>query len=741
MSFPDLLYLFIVKEVGLSLFQQYLAAGEKWEQGVKLLVQETFVMEEVWEKKDISEKMEAGEKRWRTFERVAVTDYIKRSHGHWKSPQMLATMLQTMQVVPLPSQLINADTHLHCMGLRLLHFPFAKQCTALRVCASAGTVTASPPAKLSKVITWQPGKRLQTQTSQITSDISTIRSLDWDRDRFDIEFGLQNGTTYNSYVIDAERLTVIDASHEKFRDLYLAALKEQIDPSTIQYIVANHTEPDHSGLIPDLLELAPSATVVGSKICIQFLQNLVLKPFKSLVVKVYALGDTRFPDLLHIRDRAGQGGDTLDLGKGHVLEFVIAPNLHWPDTIFTYDRGAGILFTCDAFGMHYCSEMVYDEDLATIEPHYRFYYDCLMRPNSRSVLNALKRVSGMEFGVIATGHGPVLTYNIAELMNKYEIWSKQALEKQLATVAVLYVSDYGFSDRLSQAFARGLTKTNILVDMLDLNSADSQELIECVARCSGVVLMAPPSSAPANAIVSTLYAAVKAKQPVVVAESYGGDDEPVDTIIQRFLDLGISSPVPPLRVRFTPTEATYQQYEEAGTDLGQLLSQKKVIESIKTNIPMNVAKAIARVSGGIYVVTAKKGSSRGAMIASWVSQASFKPLGITIAVAKDRAIESLMQVGDTFVLNCLEEGKYQAVMKHFLKRFAPGADRFEGVEYKEAEDGCPILIEALAYIRCVVKSRMETSDHWICYGEAIDGNVSKPDGRTAAHYRKIGNYY
>ncbi|KAH7306238.1 hypothetical protein KP509_22G003200 [Ceratopteris richardii] len=474
-----------------------------------------------------------------------------------------------------------------------------KQCRASRVSISAAVVTSPPAPKLSKIVTWQPGKRLQTQVAEITSDITTIRSLDWDRDRFDIEFGLQNGTTYNSYIIDAEKLAVVDASHEKFRDLYLAALTDQIDPSTIQYIIVNHTEPDHSGLVPDLLQLAPNATVVGSKICIQFLQNLVLKPFKSLVVK---------------------GGDTLDLGKGHILEFVIAPNLHWPDTIFTYDRGAGVLFTCDAFGMHYCTEQVYDEDLSTIESHYRFYYDCLMRPNSRSVLTALKRVSGMEFGVIATGHGPLLTYNVAELMNKYETWSRQALEKQLATVAVLYISDYGFSDRLSQALARGLTKTNILVDMLDLNSADSQELIECVSRSSGVVLMTPPSSGSANSLVSTLYAAIKTKQPVVIAESYGGDDEPVDTIIQRFVDLGITLPQPPLRVKETPTEATYQQYEEAGTDLGQLLSQKKVIQSIKTNIPINIAKAIARVSGGLYVVTAKKGASRGAMIASWVSQ-------------------------------------------------------------------------------------------------------------------------
>lgn len=565
-------------------------------------------------------------------------------------------------------------------------------------------------------------RRLQTQTiTSIAPDVTTIRSLDWDRDRFDIEFGLQNGTTYNSFIINADKLTIIDASHEKFKGLYLSAIKEHIDPSAIEYIIANHTEPDHSGLIPDLLDLAPNATVVGSKTCIIFLQNLVLRPFKSLVVK---------------------GGSTLDLGRGHLLEFVMAPNLHWPDTMFTLDHGAGILFTCDAFGMHYCSELLYDEDLGAIEPHYRFYYDCLMRPNCRSVITALKRIAEKDFSIIATGHGPLLRYNVAELLNKYETWSKQALEKQLATVAVLYVSDYGFSDRLSQTLARGLTKTNTGVEMMDLNIVDIQDMIECVSRCAGVVIMAPPSSGPANKAITTIYAAVKPKQPVVIAESYGGDDEPVDTIVQRFVALGISLALPPLRIKEIPNEATYQQFEEAGTDLGQLLSQKKSIEAKKAGMPINVAKAIARISGGLYVVTAAKGSSNGAMVASWVSQASFKPLGITIAVAKDRAIESLMQVGDTFVLNCLEDGNYAPLMKHFLKRFPPGADRFEGVQWvPAASNGSPILIDCIAYLECKVVKRMETNDHWIAYSHVSDGNVSKPQARTASHHRKIGNYY
>ncbi|KAL2650645.1 hypothetical protein R1flu_018773 [Riccia fluitans] len=584
----------------------------------------------------------------------------------------------------------------------------------------SSAVLAEQP-KLSKVEKWNGSKRLQTQVSPVAPDITTIRSLDWDRDRFDIEFGLSDGTTYNSYIIQGEKLAVIDASHEKFRDLYLSTLMDQIDVSTIDYIIANHTEPDHSGLIPDLLELAPNAKVVGSRVCIQFLQNLMLRPFDSIIMK---------------------GGDTLDLGKGHVLEFVMAPNLHWPDTMFTYDRGAGLLFTCDAFGMHYCSEAVYDEELVNLEPHYRFYYDCLMRPNSKSVLQALKRVRPLDFGVIATGHGPILRYNVPELMSKYEGWSKQALEKQLASIAVLYVSDYGFSDRLSQALARGLTKTNCGVEMMDLNHSDTQELIECVGRNAALVIMAPPSHGPANEALTTLFAAVKTgKQPLLIAESYGGDDEPVDTLLQRFMALGVNSPLPPLRVKEEPTEATYQLYEEAGTDLGQYLTQKKAIAEKKANLPMDVAKAIGRISGGLYVVTAFKGASRGAMIASWVSQASFKPLGITIAVAKDRAIESLMQVGDSFVLNCLEEGNFEPLMKHFLKRFLPGADRFEGVEWTPATNGSPVLNDGIAYLECTVKNRLETPDHWITYAEVTNGNVLKPEKKTAAHHRKVGNYY
>lgn len=566
-------------------------------------------------------------------------------------------------------------------------------------------------------------KRLTVQVADLTADITAIRSLDWDRDRFDIEFGLQNGTTYNSYLIRGEKIALVDTSHEKFRQLYFDSLNGLINPQEIDYLIISHTEPDHSGLVKDLLQLAPNITVVGSKVAIQFLENLVHHPFQRQLVK---------------------NGDQLDLGNGHILEFVNAPNLHWPDTIFTYDHGSGILFTCDAFGMHYCSDDLYDEQLSAIEPDYRFYYECLMAPNARSVLAAMKRMEPLgNINLVANGHGPVLKHNVTELLTHYRDWS-QAQTKAEKTVAVFYISDYGYSDRLCQSIAKGITKTGLAVETLDLKSADPQEVKELASSAVGIVIGTPPvSGINAQEItgnLGTILASVNPKQYIGMFESQGGDDESILPLFNKFREVGLTKAFDPIRSAETPNESLYQRCEEAGTDMGQLLTQEVKVKQRKS-LDTDLDKAIGRISGGLYIITTKKGDRSGAMVASWVTQASFDPPGFTVAVAKDRAIESLLQVGDQFILNILEEGNYQTLMKHFLKRFGPGEDRFAGVNTRTANNGSPILADALAYLECEVVSRMECADHWIVYNKVTDGRVSKPDGLTAVHHRKVGNYY
>ncbi len=564
---------------------------------------------------------------------------------------------------------------------------------------------------------------LTLQTLPIGADTLAIRSQDWDRDRFDIEFALENGTTYNSFLIRGEKVALIDTSHEKFRQLYLDLLQGILNPAEIDYLVVSHTEPDHSGLVRDLLDLAPHLTIVASKVAVQFLEDLVHRPFERLVVK---------------------NGDRLDLGKGHVLEFVSAPNLHWPDTILTYDHGTQILYTCDVFGMHYCDDFAWDEHPHLLQSDYKLYYDCLMGPNARSVLSALKRMEALPpIAAIATGHGPLLRYHLTDWVEHYRTWSlEQAKAERM--VAVFYLSGYGQAEALAQAIAHGIQKTGVQAELVDLRLVDAHEVRELMSLAMGVVVGMPPQTGPdaaaAQVLLKTLLAATHSKQSFGLFESGGEDDESVYLCRNTLQEIGAKEAFAPILLKQPANEALLQLAEEAGTDLGQWLIRDRSIQQMKA-LDADLDRALGRISNGLYIITAQKGHANSAMLASWVAQASSEPPGITIAVAKDRAIESFMQVGDTFVLNVLQEGNYQPLMRHFLRRFPPGADRFAGIKTYPAANGSPILADALAYLECRVVSRMETSDHWVVYSTLEAGRVSNLESLTAIHHRKVGNHY
>jgi flavorubredoxin len=196
----------------------------------------------------------------------------------------------------------------------------------------------------------------QTKILQVSEDVNWIGVLDPEIISFDIVMETKHGTTYNSYFIDAEKKAVIETVKEKYWPEFKAKLLSLGDPSEIEYIVCNHTEPDHSGSLKYLLEIAPNATVVGSGQALTYLGEMTDLPFKSMKVR---------------------DGDVIDLGNKK-LRVIGAPNLHWPDTIYTYLEEEGLLFTCDSFGAHYANELMFDDLIGDYSDAFDYYFDVIL---------------------------------------------------------------------------------------------------------------------------------------------------------------------------------------------------------------------------------------------------------------------------------------------------------------------------------------------------------------------------
>ena len=308
----------------------------------------------------------------------------------------------------------------------------------------------------------------------LTPDVKWIGILDPDIRVFDIVMSTEHGSTYNSYFINAAKKTVVDTAKEKFSPAYISKLKQVTDPAEISYIILSHTEPDHSGSMRQLLDLAPQATVVGSGNAVRYLSDIVNRPFKSLVVK---------------------DGDTLDLGD-KTLKFIAAPNLHWPDTIFTWLAEDRILFTCDAFGAHYCSEEVFDDLTGDFEKDFRYYFDVILKPYSKFMVRAIEKIRPLDISMIATGHGPVLRKNWKSIVDTTEQLAGDYLKLISASeekrLLITYVSAYGYTGKMAELIARGAgTVKNVIVEVIDIENAGLGELDSKLTIADGIIVGSP----------------------------------------------------------------------------------------------------------------------------------------------------------------------------------------------------------------------------------------------------------
>ncbi len=560
------------------------------------------------------------------------------------------------------------------------------------------------------------------------ADTTVLRSRTWDRLKFEVEYSLQRGTTANSYLIQAEKTALIDPPGESFTEIFLHQLQQSVELQQLDYIILSHVNPNRMVTLKALLELAPQVTFVCSKPGAIALQS-ALREYQHLL-KIWV----------------PRSEDTLNLGNGHQLQFISVPTPRWPDGLCTYDPASRILFTDKLFGCHVCADEVFDENWKRLDEDRRFYYDCLHASQARQVEVALDKLAAFSAKIYAPGHGPVVRYSLSRLTHDYRTWSQQQKEQDL-TVALIYASAYGNTATLAQAIAKGMTKAGVAVESINCEFADPAEIEAAVHKCDGFIIGSPTLGGHMPTQVQTALGIVlstTAKTKLAgVFGSYGWSGEAVDEIESKLQDAGYRLGFETIRVKFKPDDATLQTCKEAGTDFAQALKKSKKFrtpsQAVSNSQIDRTAQAVGRVVGSVCVLAAKRDGVTSAMLASWVTQASFNPPGLTVAVAKERAVESLTHTEDKFVLNILKEG--MNVRRHFLKPFTPGEDRFAGLDTQDAENGCPIINDALAYLECTVKSRIDCGDHWLVYAVVDNGKVIQSTGMTAVHHRKSGSQY
>ncbi|MBR3949450.1 MAG: FprA family A-type flavoprotein [Oscillospiraceae bacterium] len=296
----------------------------------------------------------------------------------------------------------------------------------------------------------------------ITKDILYIGVNDHQVDLFEGQYDVPNGMAYNSYVILDEKIAVMDTVDINFGQEWLNNLAGVLDGRKPDYLIVQHMEPDHSANIDKFLNAYPEATVVASA--------------KAFTMMKQFFGT----DYADRRIVVGEG-DTLSLGK-HVLTFVTAPMVHWPEVIVTYDSYDKVLFSADGFGKFGALD-VEEEDWAC---EARRYYIGIVGKYGAQVQALLKKAATLDIAIICPLHGPVLTENLGYYINLYDIWSSYKVESE--GVVVAYTSIYGNTKKAAELLAQKLEAKGVKVALNDLARSDMHEAVEDAFRYGKIVL-------------------------------------------------------------------------------------------------------------------------------------------------------------------------------------------------------------------------------------------------------------
>ncbi len=588
-----------------------------------------------------------------------------------------------------------------------------------------------------------------------------LRGLSPKRLRFEVEYGLERGTTANSFLflpssgegeqIGSAAALLVHPPGASFAEPYLEQLAALVPSSTELQVVVSHVNPNRIALLHELARRWDKLRLIASNPGAKLLQDLWAQRKPTPAGEPEGPALPPLPPLTVVR-----GEDSIERPDGYTINLLSAPTPRWPGALMAFEETTGLLMSGKFFSAHLCSQDWAEANRSSTEEDRRYFYDCLMAPMARQVEAVLNRLDELSIRCIAPGHGPAIAESWRSLLVDYRRWG-ESQERSSLSVALLFASAYGNTAAIADALAQGVSRTGVRVESVNCEFTPAEKLLETIRSCDALLIGSPTlgghAPTPIVSALGTVLAEGDRSKPVGVFGSFGWSGEAIDLLESKLRDGGFTFAFEPIRVKFSPDASTIKTLEETGTGLGRSLitAQRKAQRRSASSGGLSESRsnpavlALGRVVGSLCVLTTRKGSGEsqlsGAMVASWVSQASFTPPGLTVAVAKDRAVEALLHVGDSFALNVLASGRESGPMKQFLQPFAPGADRFAGLDLEESPGGQPILPDALAWLDCSVKQRMECGDHWLIYAQVGSGALLDGEATTAVHQRRSGANY
>ncbi|MBR5739438.1 MAG: flavin reductase [Lachnospiraceae bacterium] len=526
---------------------------------------------------------------------------------------------------------------------------------------------------------------------KITNELFYVGVNDHEVDLFEGQYVVPNGMAYNSYVLKDYKIAVFDTVDRRFTHEWLDRLEEALEGRLPDYLVIQHMEPDHSANILNFLKSYPKTTVVASEKAFNMMQNFFGKNFEE--------------NRLIVKD-----GDTLPLGK-HVLHFIGAPMVHWPEVLMTYDSYDKVLFSADGFGKFGALDV--EEDWAC---EARRYYFGIVGKYGAQVQAVLKKAAALDIQKICPLHGPILTENLGYYLNLYNIWSSYGVEAE--GIFVAYTSVYGHTKQAVDLLVDRLkSKGCPKVAVQDLARGDMAEAVEDAFKYGRLVLATTTYNADIFPFMRQFIEHLKERnyQNRTIAFIENGSWAPLAAKTMKGMFEGsknLTFVEPTVRILSAMNDENKKQIEALADELCRDYLQQHEETANKNDLT-----ALFKIGYGLYVVTSNDGKKDNGLIVNTVTQVTNTPNRIAVCINKQNYSHHVIKETGVMNVNCLSVDAPFSVFETFGFQSGRTADKFQGWEKLRSDNGLlflPKYINAFMSLKVEQYVDLDTHGMFIC---------------------------